>query len=112
MMNFDNYFRFTEFVGLLNGDRVRALGLQPDCDTTGQFQPYRLKELLAFVDANPVYHIVTETSDSDDFDSGCGCSMDNEVRYVNRLAFYLADGYAGEAHLFEEDAPDETEADN
>ena len=108
---FDDYFRFAEFVGILDGDRVQLLGLEPN-DACGRFDVNRLKELSKFVIENPSYHIVTETSDSDDFESGRGCSMDNEVRFVNRMGFYLADGSTVDAHLFEEDEPDDTETDD
>ncbi len=110
-MVFDDFFRFAEFVGILDGERVRTLGLEPD-DICGGFEIYRLNELTKFVSENPAYHIVTETSDSDDFESGRGCSMDNEVRFVNRLRFFLADGSSADAHLFEEDEPDDTESDD
>lgn len=109
-MVFDDYFRFAEFVGLLDGDRVRTLGLRPDDTGCGRFELDRLEELTKFVRENPAYHIVTETSDSDDFDSGRGCSMDNEIRFVNRLGYFLADGSTADAHLFEiDEADDESE---
>ncbi|MBX3397094.1 MAG: hypothetical protein KF873_00010 [Gemmataceae bacterium] len=106
-MIFDDYFRFAEFVGLLDGESVRTLGLRPDDAVSGRFEIDRLEELTNFVRENSAYHIVTETSDSDDFDGGRGCSMDNEVRFVNRLGFFLADGSTADAHLFEWDEPDD-----
>lgn len=111
-MVFDDFFQFAEFVGLLDGVRVRTLGLEPDDYNCGRFNIHRLQELTRFVSENPAYHIVTETSDSDDFESGRGCSMVNEVRFVNRLGFFLADGSTADAHLFEEDEPDDSESDD
>lgn len=52
-----------------------------------------LKQLQAFVKANPKLHIVTHTSEGDDMPKG-GITYSNSVRVVNRLAYYLADGDA------------------
>ncbi len=109
-MIFDDFFQFSEFVGILSKEQLRPLGIASD-DLMGRFHVHRLAELNQFVAQNPGHHIVTETSDHDDFEYG-GQTMDNEVRFVNRLSYFLANGSDAEAHLIEEDEPDEWSQDS
>lgn len=78
--------RFDEFakaVGLLmedDVDRLRALGFSPD--DNGSFETDKLPDLVAFCEKHPDYHIVTL----------CDEGYCNDVRWVNRQLYYLADG--------------------
>ena len=108
-MFFDEYFEFAKFVGLLTPIQTAALKLGDDGG--GGFQPYQLPVLKKFIEENPEYHIVTETSDCDEFESGCGWTYDNHVRYVNRLRYFLANGSKEDSQLAEEDESDDLDDD-
>lgn len=101
----------------------------------GSFETDLLSKLKAFCDINPAYHIATMTSDSDESeasecerraaaqnldwetmsDDECeefrqkeeifATTIDNKIRFVNRMSFYLCDGDA-DPDLFLEDVND------
>ena len=74
---------FAEAVGLIEDDleRLEALGLT-GFEENGSFGTDKLPKLQAFCDQHPEYHIVTR----------CDDGYVNQVRSVNQLCYYLADG--------------------
>ncbi len=81
MSDFDTFARA---VGLVeDSERLEALGFpRRDFDDNGRFATDRLPKLLAFCEQHPEYHIVTQ----------CDECYSNQVRFVNRLCYFLADG--------------------
>ena len=82
MHDFDG---FAKAVGLIEDDleRLEALGfLKGEFEDSGIFDTDMLRELAAFCEEHPEYHIVTQ----------CDEGYYNKVRSVNRICYYLADG--------------------
>ena len=80
---FDNFLKYT---GMLieetDWDRV---GIYPD-NENGTFDIHRLQELKDFCAKNPKYHILTETTDGDDFSDENivpPVTITNEIRFVH-----------------------------
>ena len=97
---FSDYNEFRDFVGLLDdAELFEGLGIKPDGDH-GEFEFNRLPELKRFCERNPNYHIATATTD---FDDVCGgfCTIDNCIRFVNRMDYYLAYGSKDAAFVSE-----------
>ncbi len=99
---FENFDAFVKYTGMLiegtNWDRV---GIQPD-NENGTFDLSRLNELKDFCAKNPKYHVLTETTDGDDFSNETTMppvTITNEIRFVNRLEFYLGNGSTSPAEL-------------
>ena len=100
--DFDTFVRFTGM--LIEGTYWDAVGIHPD-NENGTFELSRLPELLNFCSMNPGYHILTETTDGDDFsdeNTVAPVTITNEIRFVNRLEFYLGNGSKKPADLFHE----------
>jgi len=106
---FDDWEKFKKFTGLIdNYDRLVALGIEPD-DDRGSYQPCELQKLKEFVAKNPRYHIITQTSDSDDVEtelenegrSVIVDTMSNEIRFVNRMSYFIGTGSEEPAELIE-----------
>lgn len=109
MKRFRSYDRFKEFTGMIHDDDLLIkLGLNPDQEC-GYFEIDRLKELQDFCDKNPEYHIITETSDCDDYDLDkyFVTTIENGVRFVNRMHFYIGNGSKDNAFLVEKRKRDE-----
>ena len=112
-MIFTDWDKFAETVGVLDKARLRntfrglhSIGV-PVYDDMGRFAVSADSWLKEFVRKNPSFHIVTETSDHDDLEFG-GHTVSNSYRYVNRMAYFLADGDADDSHdLVEEYAEGE-----
>ena len=100
---FEDFDTFVRFTGMLieetDWDRV---GIYPD-NENGTFDIHRLQELKDFCAKNPKYHILTETTDGDDFsdeNTVPPVTITNEIRFINRLNFYLGTGSKKPADLF------------
>lgn len=77
------------------------VGIYPD-NENGTFDIHRLQELKDFCVKNPKYHILTDTSDGDDFsdeNTMPPVTITNEIRFINRLEFYLGNGSKKPADL-------------
>ncbi len=103
--DFKDFGKFLKFTGMLieetDWDRV---GIHPD-EENGTFDIHRLQELKDFCAKNPKYHILTETTDGDDFSDEHTMppvTIANEIRFTNRLNFYLGKGSKNPADLFHE----------
>lgn len=99
---FKDFEEFANFVGLLDQEFYdkNDIGIEPD--NGAGFSTHRLSELRGFCKRNPEYHIITDTSDFDSFDSGRGVTMDNGVRFVNRLDYWLGNKSSDDCFLSEE----------
>ena len=88
----DDLSEFEKVTGLLSLEAleaiapklVRSIGVDDD----GGFETPYLPRLLKFVTANPTYHIISEVED----DTGNGVVYSNEIRYCNRLKYYIGNG--------------------
>jgi len=91
-MQYKDFNKFSEKVGLLSQIQTKELGLSSDSE--GRFEISQMEELMEFCKKNPKYHIATLTSDGDDCDiEGAICiTISNSARRVNREMFYLANG--------------------
>jgi hypothetical protein len=98
--DFDNFLKFTGM--LIEETDWDKVGIHPD-DENGTFDIHRLNELMDFCKKHPKYHILTETTDGDDFsdeNTVPPVTITNEIRFVNRLNFYLGKGSKNPADLF------------
>ena len=62
--DFDNFLKYTGM--LIEETDWGKVGIYPD-NENGTFELHRLKELIDFCKKHPKYHILTETTDGDDF---------------------------------------------
>ena len=99
---FTDFGKFLKFTGMLiEGTDWDTMGIHPD-NENGTFDIHRLQELKDFCANNPKYHILTETTDGDDFsdeNTMPPVTITNEIRFVNRLNFYLGNGSKNPAEL-------------
>ncbi len=98
--DFDNFLKFTGM--LIEGTYWDKIGIRPD-NENGTFDIRRLNELIDFCKKHPKYHILTETTDGDDFSNETTMppvTITNEIRFINRLEFYLGNGSKDPAELF------------
>lgn len=85
MCSFDGFAEFVRAVGLIEDrlERLKVLGFSTnDFDDNGGFDTSSLPKLAALCEKHPEYHIVTQ----------CNKGYYNQVRFVNRLRYFLADG--------------------
>ena len=85
MCSFDGFAEFVRAVGLIEDrlERLKVLGFSTnDFDDNGGFDTSSLPKLAALCEKHPEYHIVTQ----------CDEGYYNQVRFVNRLRYFLADG--------------------
>ncbi len=98
--DFDNFLKYTGM--MIEETDWDTVGIHPD-NENGTFDIHRLQELKDFCAKNPKYHILTETTDGDDFsdeNTVPPVTITNEIRFVNRLNFYLGTGSKKPADLF------------
>ena len=83
---FEDFATFVRFTGMLiEGTDWDRVGIHPDYEN-GTFDIHRLQELKDFCAKNPKYHILTETTDGDDFsdeDTMPPVTITNEIRFVH-----------------------------
>lgn len=85
---------FVNVTGLLDAENLMRLFPKfirsIDVEEDGAFEAHgsNLTKLLKLVSDNPTYHIISEVEDDD----GTGVVYSNEIRYVNRLKYYIGKG--------------------
>ena len=86
LTGFTDFGKFLKFTGMLiEGTDWDTVGIHPD-NENGTFDIHRLQELKDFCAKNPKYHILTETSDGDDFsdeNTMPPVTITNEIRFVH-----------------------------
>jgi hypothetical protein len=83
-------------------DLLHSLGFGKDAvDDNGMFETDTLKELTQFCDTHPEYHIVTMVRGDG------GWVYLNRVAFVNRLAYYLANGDKDDTLFAEAESDDD-----
>lgn len=110
-IRFTDFEAFAEFVGLLIDPRYLKLKYGLDSHENGSFDLDQLDFLKEICLKHPELHIVTDTSDFDDLPTGHGITMDNAIRFVNRLSYYLANKSKDPCYLVEESEYDPAEDD-
>lgn len=99
---------FEKFTGLLSGEQILdkglnvKLGLDSDeIDDDGGIDAnhINLKLLAEFVDNNSEFHIISRTEGENNADC-----YSNEIRYVNRMKYYLGDGSKEEMEFVDPDS--------
>ncbi len=95
LMGFEDFDTFVKYTGMLiEGTNWDSVGIQPD-NANGSFDLSRLNELKDFCLMNQQYHILTETTDGDEFsdeNTMAPVTISNRIRVVNRFEFYLGTG--------------------
>ena len=89
-LRFTEFEAFANFVGLLVDPRYLKRKYGVVSEENGSFDLDQLETLKKLCLKHPELHIVTDTSDFDSLPNGHGITMDNSIRFVNRLSYYLA----------------------
>ena len=102
--DFDEFVRLT---GLLDEEQIDALKLKPligleqmwyDEDGGIDANSNTLNALVKFINTNPDYHIISRTEG--DHNSDC---YSNQIRYVNRMKYYIGKGSTKEMEFVDLD---------
>ncbi len=90
--DFDTFVQYTGM--LIEGTDWDRVGIYPD-NANGSFDLSRLNELKDFCAENPRYHVLTETTDGDEFsdeNTMAPVTISNRIRFMNRFEYYLGNG--------------------
>lgn len=95
LMGFEDFDTFVQYTGMLIEDTDwDSAGIHPD-NENGSFDLSRLNELRNFCLMNPAYHVLTETTDGDEFsdeNTMPPITISNRIRSMNRFEYYLGTG--------------------